>query len=291
MKKKYECHDCETQFVLPAQEKPQCPACESGNITFEGEIEPGLLEKFWTSLTPVVQFIFLPWRFFAARSLNKSTAHLLLLLSVTLLFAGYWQLGLALEESAVLGHGPFSVFRNYSFFSELTTHEFELPAAFPAPVLILILLLVWEFVAFHIFGIWQYLLTGLTHPGKTGLIYASVIWLPNIFYAAFMFIIGRGAYFELWNSDLVFNNLFITISWLFVFWLLYIHFAATFTGSGKTRSAAVLPLTLATQFLIAGLLIFILRVYLLPALGVTINIPLIEPSANLALTPFHLLFL
>ncbi len=296
MKKEYECHDCGGEFVLPEDEEPSCPECSSQNLTFEGYREATLAERGWRRIRPAINFWFMPWKFFADRSIKILNSHILMVLSVSGLLAATWQVQtITGGSSPQLFKNFLSVFRNYSAFSNLLVRVGRFGEFFPAPLVVFVLLVFVEFIAFETFNFIQWFLGGEGQQAQTGLLFSASIWIPNILLGTFTFIVARGASMGYWSPVLLTGLTVRLAGWIIALWCLYIFLGGCFALPGlKLASAPALPpLTLAGQFLLVFIFIFLLNSYALPFLnlpGAVAEGGLLEVLFQLLFYPFYLPF-
>ncbi|MGM0381106.1 MAG: hypothetical protein ACQEP7_03895, partial [bacterium] len=189
-----------------------------------------------------------------------------------------------------------SVFRNYSSFAALLHKGGRFGEFFPAPLVVLVLLLFIEFLFFEIFNFMQWLLGGRADQSQTGLIFSAALWIPNILLGTFIFIVARGAALGYWTPLLLTNSIVYMAGCIIALWCLYILVGGCFSlpGMNFLSSLTLPPLLLAGHYIFALVILFPVNLYLLPFMNLQpliAGLGLWEVALQLVCFPFYLPFL
>ncbi len=301
MKKKYHCHDCDNEFILPEGEKPLCPECESTNVTFEGKIALSFTEKLFRGSKPFLNLLFFPWKFYDEREFNRAAFWLLILFSTAALLLAGLQVGsltspTPLQELNLTEHpGSIpSVFRGFQSFLLVIENTTESSRYMPDWLAVYISLVLWETIAFLILYSVFFFAGGRKLRDHLALVSAGTIWIPNLVIGGLIFILSRGYNYELWTLGFLNAELVLMIFWIFSAWVLYSFIGGLWSvnNAGGLNLIYIIPIAFVVQFIVAVVYVFLLNTYLYPLLGL---VPaagnILESSSRLVLWPWLLLFL
>ncbi len=297
VRKRYQCHNCDNEFILSAEKEPRCPECGKLEVTFEEKLPSTLSQRLCNYFRPLYNFLFWPGRFYSRRELSRTLFTLLIVISTGALLTAGYQVeqvsAVSLLEKLVPRGKPslaVSFFRNYHNFLAPLTVPGRFPRIFPGWLLVLVCLIFWEISAFVLLYLSQFIIRGEATAGQLAGLCAGTIWLPNFLISAFLFIFFRGISLNLWSPGVFPTGAFYILFYAVALLIVYQFLAGikSLTRFGFIKFIFYLPLLFLIQIVGAGVYTGVLNLYLFPLLDLPATAPAVwvKTAYQLVLWPY-----